>query len=402
MASISNDPNGRRRILFFNDKGERKTIRLGVVSLRHAESVKLKIEDLVSASITGNAPRDETARWVVSLGSTMHDKLANAGLVKPRESAKLDEFIGGYLAQRVDLKPATMVVMEQARRHLVRFLGAGTDIRQIMPADADHYKAHLLGRKSARSTVNKWIRYARHFFEVAKRRGLIETNPFGHISAAVKGDPTKRQFIAAEDVAKVVHAAPDPQWKLLVALARWGGLRVPSEALALTWRDVDFEHRRFIIRSTKTAHHEDGGVRVVPMFPELTEHFQRVFDEAATGSVYVISRYRDPAANLRTQLCRYIEAAGLKPWPKPWQNLRVSRATELADQYPSHVSAAWLGHSEKIADAFYRQVTDDHFARAVAQNAAQKVHESSRKHPQQHSADVPQPSGLSKDSENVP
>lgn len=39
---------------------------------------------------------------------------------------------------------------------------------------------------------------------------------------------------------------------------------------------------------------------MVPMLPGLTGHFQRVFDEADTGSVYVITRYRDPAANLRT------------------------------------------------------------------------------------------------------
>ena len=110
------------------------------------------------------------------------------------------------------------------------------------------------------------------------------------------------------------------------------------------------------------------------MFPELAEHFQRVFDEAEPGAVHVITRYRDPAANLRTQLCRYITAAGLTPWLKPWQNMRASRATELADEYPSQVSAAWLGHAEKIADAFYRQVTEDHFARA-AQNTAQKAHE---------------------------
>ena len=65
---------------------------------------------------------------------------------------------------------------------------------------------------------------------------------------------------------------------------------------------------------------------------------------------YVITRYRDTGANLRTQLNRYIVAAGLTPWEKPFQNLRVSRATELAEEYPSHLAAAWLGHSEKIAD----------------------------------------------------
>ena len=105
--------------------------------------------------------------------------------------------------------------------------------------------------------------------------------------------------------------------------------------------------------------------RIVPMFPELEPLFRAVYDDAPEGAEYVISRYRDPAANLRTQFVRYIETAGLEPWPKPWQNLRVSRATELTDSFPSHVCAAWLGHSEAVADEFYRQVTDDHFARAL-------------------------------------
>lgn len=401
MASISNDPNGRRRVLFFAADGKRKTIRLGKVSLRYAESVKSKIEDLVSASITNEAPRDDTARWVASLDTIMRNKLATAGLAQRREAATLDGFIGSYLAQRVDVKPGTMAVMEQARRHLVRFLEADSDVRAITPAQADAYKANLLGGGRARSTVNKWIRYARHYFEVAKRRKMIEHNPFEHISGAVTGDAAKRRFIPAADVAKVVEAAPDPQWKLLIVLARWGGLRIPSEALALTWADVDFERQRFTVRSSKTEHHADGGVRLVPMFPEVAEHFQRVFDEAESGTLHVITRYRNPASNLRTQFGRYITAAGLEPWPKPWQNLRVSRATELADLYPSHVCAAWLGHSEKIADAYYRQVTEDHFARA-AQNPAQKAHETAGNDPQKKSDEASQASSDSGDNEKFP
>ena len=61
-----------------------------------------------------------------------------------------------------------------------------------------------------------------------------------------------------------------------------------------------------------------------------------------------------------------------KPWPKPWQNMRASRATDLADQFPSHVCAAWLGHTEAVANEFYRQVTDEHFVKAQ-QSAAQKA-----------------------------
>ena len=43
----------------------------------------------------------------------------------------------------------------------------------------------------------------------------------------------------------------------------------------------------------------------------------------------------------------------------------VGSPRSCADEYPSHVAAAWLGHSEKIADENYRQVTEEHFSRAA-------------------------------------
>ena len=79
--------------------------------------------------------------------------------------------------------------------------------------------------------------------------------------------------------------------------------------------------------------------------------------------------------NLRTQLQRIIKRAGLEPWLKLWQNMRSTRETELADQFPAHVASAWIGNSVAVAPKHYLQVTEDHFAQA-AQNAAQKAHES--------------------------
>ncbi|MCC6581447.1 MAG: tyrosine-type recombinase/integrase [Phycisphaeraceae bacterium] len=381
MASVVNDPDGRKRILVVDAAGNRRAIRLGKMSVKAAEAIRCHVEELAAATMHGQAVARQTALWASEVGDKLHAKLARAGLVKPRQAGPdvpgIRAFIEGYLAQRPDVKPATMLVMEQAAKWAWRFFGEDRKLDTVTPADADAYKAHLVGKGNARSTVMKWTRYARHFFEVARRRKLIAENPLVHLKGAVKGDPARRMFVPADDVRKVVDVATDAQWKLLIALARWGGLRTPSEPLALTWQDVDFERQRFIVRASKTEHHEDGGIRVVPMFPELADLFQTVFDEAEPGAVHVITRYRDPSANLRTQLCRYITAAGLKPWPKPWQNLRASRATELADLFPSHVCAAWLGHTEAVADAFYRQVTDDHFARAIkaAQNPAQQTSE---------------------------
>ena len=128
-------------------------------------------------------------------------------------------------------------------------------------------------------------------------------------------------------------------------------------------------------------------MRVIPIFPELRQVLEEAWENAEPGAVYVLPTIRDAKRNLRTWLERIISRAGLVPWPRLWQNMRASRATELADEYPGHVAAAWLGHCERIADAHYRQVTDEHFARAshqptyAAQNAAQHLHAESRTEP---------------------
>src|SRR5262249_1910737 len=85
---------------------------------------------------------------------------------------------------------------------------------------------------------------------------------------------------------------------------------------------------------------------------------------------YVINGYRDTNANLRTQLNRIIRKAGLAPWPKLFQNLRATRATELAADHPLHVVCAWIGNSTLVANKHYLQVTDADFDHAAKSGAA--------------------------------
>ena len=206
---------------------------------------------------------------------------------------------------------------------------------------------------------------SKQFFRAAQRRKLISENPFGDM----KGISTQRnreryRFISRSESSKVLAACPDAQWRLLFALSRYGGLRCPSEHLGLRWADVDWERGRMMIRSPKPEHHEGKANRIVPIFPELRPYLEQVFDEAEPGTFWVITRYRDRNANLRTQLERIIARAGLQPWPKLFQNLRSTRQTELAEQFPSHVVCAWIGNSEDVAREHYLQVTDEHFERA--------------------------------------
>jgi hypothetical protein len=125
------------------------------------------------------------------------------------------------------------------------------------------------------------------------------------------------------------------------------------------------------VRSPKTEHHPGGESRVIPLFPEHRPHLEQCFDEAEPGEEFVIRRYRRRNSNPRTQLMKIIRRAGLKPWPKLFQNLRSTRETELADQFPIQVVCDWTENTEAIASKHYLQVTEDHFAKVV-QNPVQQ------------------------------
>lgn len=167
------------------------------------------------------------------------------------------------------------------------------------------------------------------------------------------------------------------------ALSRFGGLRCPSEHLRLQWTDIDWEDSRIVVSSPKTGHHEGKASRVLPLFPvfpELRPHLEEAWEAAQSGALFVISRYPNTNANLRTQLLRIIKRAGLTPWPKLFHNLRATRQTELEERFPSHVVCRWIGNSRRVAQEHYLQVTDVHYRQAiemcdeqVAQNPTQQI-----------------------------
>jgi integrase len=208
----------------------------------------------------------------------------------------------------------------------------------------------------------------------------------------------RQRFIDRNTTAPLLDAAPDWVWRTIIALARYGGLRCPSEVLSLKWADVDWEKERLQVTSPKTEHHRGKGARLVPMFPELRPYLEEAWEAAEEGQEYVVpTRYRQAAPgpegwrnqNLRTRFERIVKRAGLEPWPRLFHNLRASRETELAQSFPVHVVAAWLGNTPRIAMKHYLQVTESDFRKAV-QNPAHLGQDSVQNPVQRPSATVRQ------------
>jgi integrase len=304
--------------------------------------------------------------------------MVKAGLVEARSTTTiplLKAFIDDYIKSRSGIKQSTVTVSTVDGNCLIEFLGANCRLRQVTEADADRFADWMRDKGLAEATIGRRLVRARQFFRVAIRRRLIVSNPFADVKAPRQTNRSRIRFIDRETTAKIIDQCPDAQWRLIVSLCRFGGFRCPSEVLALKWGDVDQVGGRFRptpairIPSPKTERNPEKAFRIIPIFPELFEPLQDVYDTAPEGSTHVITRYRVGNANLRTQFTRILGRASVAIYPKLFNNLRSSCDVELSDRFPSHVVEEWIGHSKKVADDHYRKPTDEHFAKAT-QNVA--------------------------------
>jgi integrase len=384
VASIANDPNGRRRILFVAPDESRKAIRLGKCDRKSAEAIARHVEALLAAKIGGQSVPRDTAAWLTEIGNTLKEKLAAVGLIEAPKRAALGEFLRSYILSRPDVKPATREVWQQPCRNLTEFFGDNKPLRNITTGDCDQFKAWLLTQNLAPATIAKRLSFARTFLHVARKHRLIDENPFSEVKIPTANVSARQRFIGRDMVQKLLDVA-NPTWRTIIALARYGGLRCPSEVLSLERLHVDWERNRITVPSPKTDRYDGKGTRTIPLFAELRPFLEDAFELAEPGQTHVVggnhlAKANGPTGwkccNLRTPFGKLLKRAGLEAWPRLFHNLRSSRETELLKTFPVHVVALWMGHDAKVSLKHYAQTTEDHFDRATsgAESGALKAH----------------------------
>ncbi len=373
MATLTSDKAGNRRIQFHDTDGKRRSVSIGKMPKKSAEYIRTRIDDLESAAIGGRSPSRETSSWLAELGQTMKGKLAKVGLIEPPDASTFSGYLSKYLKSRTDIKAVTRGHIRRAGESFADFV-KDKSLCEVTKGDAKRWYRTLLDSGLVENTARRMCGRVKQVFIAAIEDRLLARNPFNGLKTTVNANAERFEFIEAETIERVIDAAPCAEWRLLIALARYGGLRTPSEPLQLKWTDIDWERQRIKVTSPKTAHHEGKGSRVIPIFPELMPYLKDVHElSEGNPSEFVINRYRDSSANLRTHFQRIIQKAGVEPWGKPWQNLRASRETELAAEFPLHDVTAWLGNSQPVAMKHYLHVLDSDYEKAVSKSCADSV-----------------------------
>jgi len=370
MASIVNRPGGHKWIQFKGLTGRRQTIRLGKVSARVAADFRRRVEYLLAAQAMGQPPDLDTAKWAGGLAPTLHARLAAAGLVAGRAVATVEHLISEFDAS-LAVGASTRHNLHVVYGNLRRFFGASCVLGSITPADAQTFRTWM-GREGghhggplAEATVSRRVRRAKQIFTFAVQKQWLLADPFRGIAQWNEVNRSRDFFVSDDLIGRILAQIPAAEFRAVVALARYGGLRCPSEIHPLEWGAVNWEHQSLRVVSPKTKYHPRQEVRTVPLFPELQDALSALWELAPDGQVTMFPGSQITGAALTGRLSVACRAADIVLWPRPWQNMRATRETELLEEFPMHVVAAWLGHSPKVALQHYAQIAKEHHTRAV-------------------------------------
>jgi len=365
---------GRYRIEFRYD-GHRFCFSLGACGKDRAYAFKSNLEDLLDSRNLNCKLDKDTKLWLKGLPKETLAFLADAGLSgDATRNLTLEAHIDEMLRTKRRL-PASKAACKPAHDSLKQYFGNDRQLHTISETDANEYWSAIedqrLGKPPlAVATRIKRLNYCKAVFNAAVKSRKIDENPFANITEpGSQVNQARWHYYELAEVEAVLRSdAISLELKSLVALARFAGLRCPSEASALRWADIDFEKKRLVVYNAKLGSGgRKGPYRTTPLRRRLEEVLRELRNASPNHDGLV---FGGPMARILKnpwrRLKNALELLGIESSKKPWQNLRGSYVTELRRAGLSRVQVAkWSGHSVEVADKHYDFETSSDFLSAV-------------------------------------
>lgn len=263
-------------------------------------------------------------------------------------SISFNEFAQAYMNHRkIDLSPRTLDgIFWMLIKYVIPVIG-NKSICNINMQDWNRIQEAMTEKGAGSKTINTYFKYLNKLFKWSVANGYLKEHPWKN-RESLRQKKYHIDLFTIEEFQKILNAAPDHlAWAMEVAY--FTGVRTgPSELLALTWDNVDFENNRIRIYSTKTDSH-----RWQYIDPDFTRRMKKRYTESRRNgetSSYVCTYQDHPIKSLKTAWQKAKKKAGITK-PIRLYDIRHfyityalangANITELADRV-GHVDATMI------------------------------------------------------------
>ena len=258
------------------------------------------------------------------------------------------------------LKPSTVIDYRSSTSARILPALGPTPVDAVSTGDLEVWRQGLLaGGELSHRTINKLLMIVGAVFEWARRRGLIANNPARNLDKLKEPRYDDLDFYDPDEVWQLVRAAASSSDSVMFLLLAFSGLR-RGEALALSWRDVDFDREVIRVRGNwshgRVVTTKGDRVRSVPLVPQLAAELHKFHARAAFAApddpVFcdVLGERIDGSA-LRRRFVAARDRAGLRPLRL--HDLRHTFASLAIDMASPVEVQAWAGHRDPRTTARY-------------------------------------------------
>lgn len=384
MASISRPrANGSYRVEYYVDKKKDAFM----LPTKNRTAAK-KIADMVQRLLDWRKHKEPDPvlfEWLKNLPENMRERLESKGLIETQHRVTLQDAVNAYVdSKKAGRDKLTYENRLTENRWFLTYFKPEMLLEQIDRHAAVKFMNWLQSNKKLKSHayINKIMKWATSVFKYAISCGdFSPPNPFEGVRLPEKVLRDK-QYITIEYTEQLMGVLPTIQWRTVVAMLRYGGMR-PEEVILAEWDGVDWKAGTFTFRSPKTEYIQGKERRTIPLFPRLRQALEKMRMAAVQENGNGLPRYiistnkshngwdskRDAVENGRrmtfAQLSKYIKKANLaNPGAVP-TNMRGSCSTDLKRKYPEYAVDSWLGHAKEVANKHYDVVTQDLYEQAA-------------------------------------
>ena len=359
---------GAYEIQFQDEHRRKRTITLSGKKFTKdfAKDLKKAVEVLIHEKLhDAGIPHRKTQLWIENAPLEIQEKLATVGLYKLLTKHTVKELWDLFFEKHSFRNDKTWKSYVHTKERFFLFFKPNEFIDDLTAERMKEWKHFLLNDQGyAVATVAGTIQKAKAVFNWAKDKSWITASPLDGVGRGSYRNKEKDRIVTPGEYGKLLDACLDQDWRVIITLARIGGLR-PCEILVLKWEDIHWDRNFFTVYSPKLKGHKRYE-REVPLFPEVVAELKKL--RAIPGNEnqeYVVNRYNREKSNFGCPFDRISKRAGIGKIDRPFDNMRMSRANEIRPVWGTKLENLWIGHSAKVADEFYYTATETDYAIAA-------------------------------------
>ena len=213
-------------------------------------------------------------------------------------------------SEKGTVEASTLKRYRQVARDFETFLGARGNARleALSKAHFLEYRAALQKAGHSPQNINQTFKILCRPFKVAADERLMVHNPIGAIKR-LRSVKAEKGIFTPKQISELLAAAPDAEWRALIALGYFTGGRLLDLA-RLTWGSVDRAKQTLCFKQKKT-----GGTVLIPIHPELWRYLKKL--PPGVGQAPILRRLSKKSGTGKSGLSmsfrRIMEAAGIDP-----------------------------------------------------------------------------------------